>query len=85
MTWTTADIQDLSGQSIIITGANSGIGLEAAIVLAQKGAAVTLAVRDAVRGQSAADQIRASYPDSQVEVARLDLADLASVRQFASE
>ena len=85
MTWTPADIPDLSGQSIIITGANSGIGLEAAIVLAQKGAAVTLAVRDAMRGQSAADRIRASYPVAEVEVAHLDLADLASVRQFASE
>ena len=85
MTWTTADIPDLSGQSMIITGANSGIGLEAAIVLAQKGAAVTLAVRDAVRGQSAADRIRASYPQAELEVARLDLADLAGVRHFASE
>lgn len=85
MTWSTADIPNLAGRSIVITGANSGIGLEAALVLAEKGAAVTLAVRDTVRGQAAADRIRAAHPGAELEVARLDLADLASVAQFASE
>lgn len=84
MTWSSADIPDLAGRSIIVTGANSGIGLEAARVLAAHGAAVTLAVRDVDRGSAAADQIRTASPAAQLEVARLDLADLASVREFAS-
>jgi NAD(P)-dependent dehydrogenase (short-subunit alcohol dehydrogenase family) len=84
MTWSSADIPDLTGRSIIVTGANSGIGLEAATSLAAHGALVTLAVRDVGRGNSAAEQIRAAAPDPQVEVARLDLADLASVREFAA-
>jgi NAD(P)-dependent dehydrogenase (short-subunit alcohol dehydrogenase family) len=84
MTWSSADIPDLTGRSIVVTGANSGIGLEAATSLAAHGAAVTLAVRDVDRGSAAADQIRAASPQAQVEVARLDLADLASVREFAA-
>ena len=82
MTWSSSDIPDLTGRSIIVTGANSGIGLEAAKALAAHGAQVTLAVRDAGRGAAAAEQIRAvAAPGAQVEVARLDLADLASVRR----
>ena len=84
MTWSSADIPDLTGRSIIVTGANSGIGLEAATSLAAHGAAVTLAVRDVGRGSSAAEQIRSATPGAQVDVARLDLADLASVREFAA-
>jgi len=84
MTWSSADIPDLAGRSIIVTGANSGIGLEAARSLAAHGAAVTLAVRDVDRGSTAADQIRMAWPQAQLEVARLDLADLASVREFAA-
>ena len=84
MTWSSADIPDLTGRSIVVTGANSGIGLEAATSLAAHGAVVTLAVRDVDRGSAAADRIRAASPQAQVEVARLDLADLASVREFAA-
>jgi NAD(P)-dependent dehydrogenase (short-subunit alcohol dehydrogenase family) len=84
MTWSSADIPDLAGRSVIVTGANSGIGLEAATSLAAHGAAVTLAVRDVARGAAAAEQIRTAAPGAQVDVARLDLADLASVREFAS-
>jgi NAD(P)-dependent dehydrogenase (short-subunit alcohol dehydrogenase family) len=84
MTWSSADIPDLTGRSIIVTGANSGIGLEAATSLAAHGASVTLAVRDVERGSAAAEQIRTGAPHAQVEVARLDLADLASVREFAA-
>ena len=82
MAWSTADIPDLSGRTVIVTGANSGIGLEAARELAAHGASVTLAVRDRVRGDAAAGRVaeRATGP---VEVAPLDLADLSSVRDFA--
>ena len=85
MAWTTSDIPDLVGRSMIVTGGNSGIGLEAAKVLAARGAAVTLAVRDQQRGDSAAKEILAEAPDAQVEVAELDLADLSSVARFAAD
>jgi NAD(P)-dependent dehydrogenase (short-subunit alcohol dehydrogenase family) len=84
MTWSSADIPDLTGRTIIVTGANSGIGLEAATTLAARGAAVTLAVRDPGRGAAAAQRIGQVAPGAQLDVARLDLADLASVRDFAA-
>jgi NAD(P)-dependent dehydrogenase (short-subunit alcohol dehydrogenase family) len=70
---------DLTGRSVIVTGANSGIGRAAARVLAGAGARVVLAVRDTDKGQAAA----ASMP-GETEVRRLDLASLASVREFAA-
>jgi NAD(P)-dependent dehydrogenase (short-subunit alcohol dehydrogenase family) len=84
MTWSSSDIPDLTGRSIVVTGANSGIGFEAAKALAAHGAAVTLAVRDVGRGSAAAEQIRTAAPGATVDVAQLDLADLASVREFAA-
>jgi len=76
--WTARDLPDLSGRTVIVTGANSGIGLAAARALGGVGAHVVLAVRDLDRGRAAA----ASVPGSS-EVRRLDLADLSSVRAFA--
>jgi NAD(P)-dependent dehydrogenase (short-subunit alcohol dehydrogenase family) len=78
MAWSVAQIPDLTGRTAVVTGGNSGIGLEAARMLAEHGASVTLAVRDEERGRAAAAII-----NRPVEVARLDLADLASVRAFA--
>jgi NAD(P)-dependent dehydrogenase (short-subunit alcohol dehydrogenase family) len=78
VTWTTERISDQTGRTVIITGGNSGIGLEAARVLAAKGARVVLAVRNPAKGEQAAGQI-----GGRTEVAELDLADLASVRAFA--
>ncbi|HEX3831316.1 MAG TPA: oxidoreductase [Solirubrobacteraceae bacterium] len=77
-TWSTQDIPDQSGHTAIVTGANSGIGRAAAAALAERGARVILAVRNAEKGASAA----AGMPGT-VEVRPLDLADLASVRAFA--
>ena len=76
--WTSTDLPDQSGRTIVVTGANSGIGLIAARELARAGAHVVLAVRDERRGREAARSI-----DGTTEVRRLDLADLASVRDFA--
>ncbi|MDE3083308.1 MAG: SDR family NAD(P)-dependent oxidoreductase [Acidobacteriota bacterium] len=76
--WTSADVPTLQGRSVIITGANSGIGRVAAGVLAGAGAAVTLAVRDVARGEAAAATMTGT-----VSVRCLDLADLGSVRSFA--
>jgi NAD(P)-dependent dehydrogenase (short-subunit alcohol dehydrogenase family) len=78
-TWSSNDIPNMTGRSVIITGANSGIGRSAAAALAKSGARVILAVRDTVKGQDAA----ASMP-GETEVRRLDLASLASVREFAA-
>ena len=74
---------DLTGRVAVVTGANSGIGLQAARQLAGHGADVTLAVRDEARGAAAATQIEAWEPGARVSVTPLDLADLASVRSFA--
>jgi NAD(P)-dependent dehydrogenase (short-subunit alcohol dehydrogenase family) len=83
MPWTAGDIPGLEGRDAIVTGANSGLGLQIALQLARHGARVVLAVRDTGRGDEAAGRIRKEAPDAELEVARLDLADLGSVRQFA--
>lgn len=84
MPWTTADLPDLSGRTTVITGANSGLGYETALALAGCGAAVTMAVRDVTKGEQAAAEIRRTVPGATVEVSPLDLASLASVREFAA-
>lgn len=76
--WSATDIPDQTGRTIVVTGANSGIGFHAARELAQHGATVILAVRDIAKGAEAARRIPAA-----VEVRELDLADLDSVRRFA--
>jgi NAD(P)-dependent dehydrogenase (short-subunit alcohol dehydrogenase family) len=81
--WTAVDIPDLTGRLIIVTGANSGIGFEAARELTRHGAHVVLACRNRDKAQAALDEIRAEIPDAAVEIMLLDLASLASVRQFA--
>jgi NAD(P)-dependent dehydrogenase (short-subunit alcohol dehydrogenase family) len=67
----------------IVTGASTGLGLETARALAAAGAAVTLAVRDAARGEAALAHIRTTTPDAVVECGLLDLTSLSSVRDFA--
>jgi NAD(P)-dependent dehydrogenase (short-subunit alcohol dehydrogenase family) len=75
---------DLSGKRAIVTGGASGIGLETARALASTGAEVTLAVRDVEAGQKAAEGIIASTGNTNVRVARLDLADQASIAAFVA-
>ena len=81
--WTAADIPDLTGKVAVVTGANSGIGFEAAKELARKGAATVLACRSPERGQAALDALRADAPGAKAELLPLDLASLASVERFA--
>jgi NAD(P)-dependent dehydrogenase (short-subunit alcohol dehydrogenase family) len=76
-------VPDQTGQLVVITGANSGIGKEAARRLAQAGAHVVMAVRTTAKGDQARAEILAEHPGAQLEVRRLDLADLASVAEFA--
>jgi NAD(P)-dependent dehydrogenase (short-subunit alcohol dehydrogenase family) len=75
--------EHLAGNIIIITGANSGIGLEAAKTLAGRGAHVILAVRNEEKGHSAVDHIKKVTPQASVEIMKLDLADLNSISTFA--
>lgn len=80
--WTVQDIPDQSGKVVIVTGSNSGIGYEAALALAGKNAQVVLTARSVDKGEAAARNIRAKYPQAAVAVMQLDLADLKSVRSF---
>jgi len=75
---------DLTGHVALLTGATSGIGLEAARALAGAGAHVILPARDGTRGEAAVASILASHPLASVELASLDLSNLASVEQLTS-
>jgi NAD(P)-dependent dehydrogenase (short-subunit alcohol dehydrogenase family) len=83
MKWTARDVPDQRGRTAIVTGANSGIGLEAVKVLAAAGAHVVMACRDAQRAAEAADEVRTADPAASLELLPLDLASLSSVRDFA--
>jgi NAD(P)-dependent dehydrogenase (short-subunit alcohol dehydrogenase family) len=84
-TWTEADVPGQSGRTAVVTGANSGLGFETARVLAERGAAVVLAVRDPAKAKDAAARISASAPGATLSTVRLDLGSLASVREAAEE
>ncbi|WP_422745107.1 oxidoreductase [Mycobacterium sp. WMMD1722] len=77
--WTAADLPSFAGRSVIITGANSGLGLVTARELARVGAEVVLAVRNTDKGDRAAATMTGN-----VTVRRLDLQDLGSIRDFAA-
>ena len=83
--WTAEDIPNQAGKTAIVTGSSSGIGFEAARVLANKGASVIIAVRSLDKGKAAADKILAQNKDADVKVLKLDLANLAAVKEFADE
>lgn len=82
MSWTALDLPDLSGRVAVVTGANSGLGLECSRALAGAGARVVLAVRDLAKGEAARTAVVAAGRGS-AEVVPLDLASLASVREAA--
>ncbi|MET9002354.1 oxidoreductase [Amycolatopsis sp. NPDC004169] len=81
--WTEADIPDQTGKTVLVTGANSGLGLRTAEVLAGKGARVLLACRSAERGAKALDIVKAAAAGAEPELIPLDLSELASVRAAA--
>jgi NAD(P)-dependent dehydrogenase (short-subunit alcohol dehydrogenase family) len=83
--WTLDQIPDLTGKTALVTGANSGIGLETARVLAARGATVILGCRNQARAEAALAQIRASAPDARLEFLQIDLSDLDSVRAAAGQ
>jgi NAD(P)-dependent dehydrogenase (short-subunit alcohol dehydrogenase family) len=80
--WTADDLPDLSGMRAVVTGANSGIGLEASRALAGAGAHVVMACRNESRGRDAMAEIRETTPAASLSLHRLDLADLDSVGAF---
>lgn len=82
--WTTGDIPDLSGKLAIVTGANSGLGLETTAGLTAAGASVVMACRNPAKAQSALEDIKRRVPNAQVELMTLDLSSLESVRAFAA-
>ncbi|MFA9453248.1 MAG: SDR family NAD(P)-dependent oxidoreductase [Candidatus Aminicenantaceae bacterium] len=81
--WDSSKILDQKGRVAIVTGASSGIGYEAARVLAEKNATVIIAQRNLDKGNAAVEKIRVGCQDADVRVMELDLANLESVRGFA--
>ena len=82
--WSTADMPDLSGKIVAVTGANSGIGFDAAREFACKGAHTILACRSMAKAETALSQLKAEIPEASAEIMQLDLASLDSVRAFAA-
>lgn len=84
MKWTVNDIPPQHGKLAVVTGANSGIGWHTALELARAGCEVVLTARTEEKGRDAAERIRRELPQAKVRAEILDLADLASVRNFGN-
>lgn len=82
--WTAEQIPDQRGRRALVTGANSGLGFETARELARHGAHVTLTARDTGKGGSAMERIRSEFPEADLDLLVLDLADLDQVREAAA-
>lgn len=84
MSWSEADVPDLTGRSAVVTGANGGLGQENARALAAAGATVVVASRASEKTDRAVEELRSAVPDGRFEVVPLDLASLDSVQAAAS-
>ena len=82
--WTAQQIPPQTGKTALVTGANSGIGYQAALELARHGAHVLLGCRNAAKGADALQRLLTEVPGAQAEVVELDMASLASIRAFAA-
>ncbi|TFE26952.1 oxidoreductase [Cohnella luojiensis] len=83
--WTTYQMPNQQGTTVVITGASSGIGYEIARAFAAKGAQVVMAIRNLEKGEEVARQLKRENPGASLKLMKLDLSDLASVRKFAHE
>jgi NAD(P)-dependent dehydrogenase (short-subunit alcohol dehydrogenase family) len=83
--FTAADVPDQTGKTIVVTGANTGLGFEAAKTLAGKGARVLLGCRSQSKAQAAKDNILAAFPKADVVIVELDLGSLASIKKAAEQ
>lgn len=83
--WTAADIPDQSGRTVLVTGANSGLGLQTSLALARKGARVLMGCRNPAKADASLKLIRSEVPNAQAELVSLDLASLASVEAAAED
>jgi NAD(P)-dependent dehydrogenase (short-subunit alcohol dehydrogenase family) len=81
--WGLADMPDQSGRTVVVTGANSGLGYAATEAFARRGADVVMACRSVERGREARESIRIGAGDGSLTVMELDLGDLDSVERFA--
>lgn len=81
--WNINQIPDLSDKTILITGANSGIGFYTALELARKGANVILGCRDKHKAEEAKNRIINEVPNAKIEIANFDLSDLNSINEFS--
>jgi NAD(P)-dependent dehydrogenase (short-subunit alcohol dehydrogenase family) len=85
MAWTESDIPDLAGRTVVVTGANGGLGFQTALALAGAGAHVVLAARDPSKTAAAEAGLRERYPSASLEVVPLDLGDLSVVSAAAQK
>ncbi|WP_138495034.1 oxidoreductase [Paenibacillus pinistramenti] len=83
--WTSGQIPRLDGKIILITGASSGLGLEASTILSAKGAKVIMAVRNLEKGKTAAAAITSKIKNADIELMQLDLSDFSSIHKFSEE
>src|ERR1700691_6481464 len=82
--WTVQEIPSQTGKTALVTGANSGIGYQAALELARHGAHVLLACRNAAKGLAALERLKREAPGAAAELVEVDMASLASIRSFAT-
>ena len=82
--WSIAEIPPLNGRTAVITGATGGLGYETALALAGAGANVVLTGRNEAKGRDALQNIRRQFPKAEIAYDTIDLANLASVAEFAS-
>lgn len=85
MKWTEHDIPDLSGQVIVVTGANSGIGFEATRLFVKHNAQVVMACRSMDKAEAAFDTIKQEFPNAKLVILSLDLGSFSSIRHFSTQ
>lgn len=83
--WTADNIPSQQGKTILITGANNGLGFEATKVLSKKGGHLIMTARNLQKGKEALNAIKKENPNAKLDLMQLDLADLNSIRKFSDE